>query len=140
MDSRLTIGQLAQAAGVPTSTVRYYERTGLLRPDGRTPHNYRYYDQSAVERLRFIRAAQSSGFSLSDAADLLKVRDHEGRPCDSVRQMVEKRLKHVQRQIRDLKQVQAVLREAKQACDATSATDHCALLDGLEQFASTPDR
>ena len=55
----LTIGQLAHATGVPTSTVRYYERVGLFKPDARTRSNYRSYSARAVERLRFIRAAQA---------------------------------------------------------------------------------
>ena len=56
-----TIGQLAKEGGVPTSTVRYYERIGLLHPNDRTGGNYRVYSDTALERLRFIRAAQATG-------------------------------------------------------------------------------
>ena len=56
-----TIGELARAAGVPTSTVRYYEREGIVRPAGRSGSNYRLYSQQEIERLRFIRAAQGTG-------------------------------------------------------------------------------
>jgi DNA-binding transcriptional MerR regulator len=44
MDSTYTIGQLATAADIPTSTVRYYERAGLLRPLKRAANNYRTYN------------------------------------------------------------------------------------------------
>jgi DNA-binding transcriptional MerR regulator len=57
MEIAYTISQLARAAGVPTSAVRYYERIGLLQPHGRTGGNYRLYGKEALERLRFIRAA-----------------------------------------------------------------------------------
>jgi MerR family mercuric resistance operon transcriptional regulator len=43
LKTELRIGELAQAAGVPTSTVRYYERAGILEPSGRTAANYRFY-------------------------------------------------------------------------------------------------
>jgi len=61
-----TIGALARAAEVPTTTVRYYERTGLLPPEGRSGGNYRSYSVRSLERLRFIRAAQANGFTLDD--------------------------------------------------------------------------
>ena len=61
MNDQYTIGELAKAAEVPSSTVRYYERARLLEPQGRTGGNYRYYTQESVHRLRFIRAAQAGG-------------------------------------------------------------------------------
>ena len=63
MASPYTIGQLARAAGLPTSTLRYYERAGLLEPTGRSEGNYRLYGEEALERLRFIRAAQATGLN-----------------------------------------------------------------------------
>ena len=71
----MTIGELARAANVPTSTIRFYERRGLLDPDARTQSNYRTYSARAAERLKFIRSAQATGFSLEDVADLLKLTD-----------------------------------------------------------------
>ena len=67
MAGRFSIGELAQDVGVPTSTVRFYERKGLLRPAGRTDGNHRYYDAAALARLRFIRTAHDAGFTLQDA-------------------------------------------------------------------------
>src|SRR5438876_10899472 len=69
----MTIGQLAGAAGVATSTVRFYERAGLLRADHRSAGNYREYDEQSLERLRFIRSAQAVGLSLKDVVELLKL-------------------------------------------------------------------
>jgi DNA-binding transcriptional MerR regulator len=45
---RQTIGQLAKAIGVPASTIRFYERTGLFKPDARTDSNYRLYGDLAL--------------------------------------------------------------------------------------------
>jgi len=57
MDTTYTIGQLARAAGVPTSTVRYYERIELLQPAGRTAGNYRLYGEDAL-RMTDLRHVQ----------------------------------------------------------------------------------
>ena len=66
----LAIGDLAQRAGVPTSTIRYYERRGLLPADERRSGQRRYSDQS-LRRLVFIGMLQDAGLSLDDIAGVL---------------------------------------------------------------------
>ncbi len=66
----LTIGELARRAGVPTSTVRYYERRGLLAPDARRSGQRRYHEPS-LRRLVFIGLMQDAGMSLDDIAGVL---------------------------------------------------------------------
>jgi DNA-binding transcriptional MerR regulator len=68
----LRISQLAERTGIPATTLRFYESTGLL-PAGRTPGGYRVYDDGAVERLGFITAAKKLGLPLDEIAELLKV-------------------------------------------------------------------
>lgn len=60
MNANYTIGSLARIAAVPTSTVRYYERRGLLKPQSRSAGNYRLYDEQTLRRLRFVRSAQAA--------------------------------------------------------------------------------
>lgn len=67
----MKIGALARAAGVPVSTVRFYERRRLVVPSTRTSGNYRLYAQADVERVQFIQRAKALGFSLSDIGALL---------------------------------------------------------------------
>lgn len=69
--SKITIGALAKQANVRTSTLRYYEKEGLLIPAGRTPAGYRTYNPSAIQILQFIQRAQRLGFSLADIRLLL---------------------------------------------------------------------
>ena len=67
----LTIGQVARATGVAATTLRYYEREGILTPTVRNGAGYRLYDAQAVERLQFLRSAQAVGFTLDDIRTLL---------------------------------------------------------------------
>ena len=60
---------------MPTTTVRYYERIGLVKPTARSGSNYRTYGLDSLERLRFVRTAQSAGLSLDDVAILLRLSD-----------------------------------------------------------------
>jgi DNA-binding transcriptional MerR regulator len=124
------IGELAKAAAVATSTVRYYERTGLLRPSGRTPSNYRLYTQEDVHRLRFIRAARSTGFTLDDVAELLRPA-----PCQRVQELIERRLDGVAARMRDLKHVQKVLKASLELCREHEKSGRCKVLETLSAAA-----
>lgn len=116
-NGHLTIGQAARAAGLPTSTLRYYERERLVRPARRTEAGYRLYDPVAVERLRFIRAAQAGGFLLEDIRLLLQLDGDDPGACRSeVQRLLERRLDDVKQKIDDLAQVQAVLGRALERC------------------------
>ena len=66
----LTIGDLARRAGVPTSTVRYYERRGLMAPD-EWESGQRRYCEASLRRLVFIGMLQDAGLSLDDIAGVL---------------------------------------------------------------------
>lgn len=69
--SGLRVSELAERAGVAPSTVRFYERVGLLSPARRAPNGYRQFDGSAVEELAFINRAKGIGMTLEDITDLL---------------------------------------------------------------------
>jgi DNA-binding transcriptional MerR regulator len=74
----LRIGAVARQAGVSVDTVRYYERRGLVRPEGRLSSGYRVYTAAAVARIRLARQLQGLGMTLEDVADLLRAHDAGG--------------------------------------------------------------
>ena len=127
-----TIGQLAKASEVPTSTIRSYERTGLFRPDGRSDGNYRQYSQHALERLRFIRSAQATGFSLDDVRELLKLTDSDEAPCDDIVRLTNDRLAEVRKRIRELRHVERILSKSLANCCRGNGPDLCDQVVGLK--------
>jgi DNA-binding transcriptional MerR regulator len=127
----LTIGQLSSAAGVATSTVRFYERQGLLKPDSRTASNYRTYSRASAERLKFIRAAQSSGFSLKDIREMLSLTHSESPPCDEITTLIEHRLSDVRQRLRELKRVERALSVSLKSC-CRSEPDWCNAIERLK--------
>ncbi len=136
MKPRYTIGWLAREAGVPASTVRYYERSRLLRPDGRTDGNYRIYGPEALERLRFIRAAQAIGLTLDDITTLLDFRDGRTAPCREVQTLIEERLSELNERLKQLRQVQAILHSSLRMCRKTERRGRCEVIERLKVAAS----
>jgi MerR family copper efflux transcriptional regulator len=135
----LRIGQLARGAGVAVSTVRYYERSGLIRPERRTAANYRVYGVLALERLRFIRAAKESGFTLDDIATLVALTDRKTAP-PRVQALIRQRLADLDRRIAELVEMRRVLGRSLRACRAAEKGGSCRILEDLDQAASRPVR
>ena len=120
--SLLTIGQLAERAGIARSALRYYEEQALIAPSGRTRAGYRLYDADVIDRLLFIQRAQRLGFSLADIKAMLEEmarplnakrddkRDHKRdrsnhratRPASTVLAIAERRYLDIERQLTDL--------------------------------------
>ena len=133
-----TIGQLAKTVGVPTSTIRFYERSGLFIPDGRTDGNYRQYSQEALDRLRFIRTAQGTGFSLDDIRELLSLTHSDEPPCEEVLTLTKKRLAEVRQRVKELRHVERVLAKALDECCTGHAPDLCEELSRLQGPTARP--
>jgi MerR family transcriptional regulator, mercuric resistance operon regulatory protein len=118
----LTIGELAKNAGVHVETIRYYQRRGLLREPARPLNGIRRYGTADVSRLRFIRHAQQSGFTLSEVQALLGLR---GRPaCRASRTLAAKKLEAIEEKMRILTRLRRELRAWVAACD-TNTADFC---------------
>lgn len=98
----LTIGQLARAAQVSTSMLRFYEREGLLAATARTAAGYRLYAPEAVRTLRFIHRAQRLGFSLTDIRELLAARARGGADGKSLVGIAERRFLDIERRFTEL--------------------------------------
>jgi MerR family redox-sensitive transcriptional activator SoxR len=71
----LTIGEVARLAGVATSTLRYYERRGLVVADTRVS-GQRRYSPSTVRRLVFVQMLQDAGLSLDEIQGVLDADDN----------------------------------------------------------------
>lgn len=109
----MTIGRLAEAAGVGVETVRFYQRRGLLgvpAPAGAV----RRYDAEDLRRLRFIRRAATAGFTLADIAELIRLDATEDRPRAA--QMATERLAALDEKIAELEAARTALSRLRTAC------------------------
>ncbi|GMR13547.1 MAG: Zn(2+)-responsive transcriptional regulator [Gemmatimonadota bacterium] len=132
-DPGLTIGALADAAGVGRETVRFYERKGLLADPPRTDSGYRSYPPESVERLRFIRRAQGLGFTLEEISELLALRVDEVAACGTVEARAREKLAKVAQKLTELRRMKRALERLVDACEAREPTSDCPILEELEE-------
>lgn len=117
-DKRLQIGELAEASGVSTKAIRYYEEVGVIPPAERAENGYRLYGAEDVQRLRFIRSARNLDFSLDDLKEVLALRDQGEAPCSYVAQLLEQKSVEIAERIRQLQTLQQELQQlVAQAAD-----------------------
>lgn len=123
----MRISELAAQAGVPTSTVRYYERVGLLGPPARGSSGYRDYDESAAARLLFISRARKMGLSCEQIADLLPIWDGSncGAAQERVGQLIEQKRSEIAERIEELRLFDAQLDMVRAEIGASPAPPAC---------------
>lgn len=105
----MRIGELAQETDVPTKTIRYYEEIDVLPPPERAANGYRSYGPAAVERLLFVRDARATGFSLTEIAAILSLRDQGESTCNHVLGLLEAHLKEIDTHIESLRKTRRQL-------------------------------
>ena len=119
----LTIGEVAQRAGVATSSIRYYERIGLL-PEPDREGGQRRYDVDVLGRLGFIGIAQSAGFKLREIKELIEGVDGDGLG-EQMRSLSSRKLGEVEALLERTRAMKGWLEVAKECGCATPA--ECAL-------------
>lgn len=121
------ISELAESAGVPASTVRYYERVGLMAVPARTASGYRNYDLDAAARLLFIARARRMGLSCEQIISLLPI--WAGTNCsaaqDRVGRLIEEKQAEIAERMAELEQFAAQLDTVRTALAAQSALPTC---------------
>jgi|TARA_B100000809_G_C15110512_1_gene520418 Hg(II)-responsive transcriptional regulator len=132
----LTIGKVAQQAGIGIETVRFYERSGLIRDPDRTPAGYRQYGEDAVLRLRFIKRAKEVGFSLKEIKELLSLQVNPRRSCARVQDVTDKKIREVDAKIEDLQRMRRSLAGLLRDCRNNTRTSRCPILDSLAEDKS----
>jgi len=131
----LLIGDLAKRSGFSIETLRYYDRSGIIRPRRRNLETgYRYYDESALRALAFIRRSKEAGFTLREIRRVLKAY-RRGSACCEVVPMLDKKIDAVQSQIRQLQDLLKVLTDLRSYARRTPQVTNdlgviCPILEG----------
>jgi len=115
----MTIAKLARAAEVGVETVRYYQRRGLMpvpRAGGKSA--FRHYDPSHLQTLRFIRRAQTAGFTLEEIKELLSL--DRTRDRARIRVLAGARLEALAQQAKELEESRQALQRLLGACQGSN--------------------
>ena len=127
--TELTIGRLADEAGVNVETIRYYQRRGLMPEPARPTHGHRRYADDAVRRVRFIKRAQGLGFTLGEIISLLKL--DEAHACAETRDLAAHKLQVIEDKLDGLNAMRKALAALLRQCDNGSERGTCPIIHAL---------
>jgi MerR family transcriptional regulator, mercuric resistance operon regulatory protein len=130
MPSQYTIGTLAKYVCVNVETIRYYQRSGLMKEPAKPLGGIRRYGEEHARRIRFIKEAQKLGFSLDEIRDLLKLED--GLHCREVEQIAGRKLVTVHERIAQLRRIEDMLNVLVGQCHCNTGELRCPLIAALE--------
>ena len=137
----LLIGELAREAGVKTDTVRFYERQGILPEPSRTAAGYRVYGDGELRRIRFVKRAQSLGFSLDEIRRILSLQGRGLERCRCVIDIAEATLEEIETKLEELNRFRDALKEnlpvwkREVAANRRMPEEFCALIEGSSKPA-----
>ena len=132
----LTIGEVARRAGVATSSIRYYERIGLL-PEPERVSGQRRYRAEVLGKLGFIGVAQSAGFKLAEIAELIEGVDSTRGMAAQMRTLSTRKLDEVEALLERTRAMKGWL-EVAQECGCASPAE-CALFPEPGDGAADPE-
>lgn len=125
----LRISELAMSGGVGVETVRFYQRKGLLDTPQGVARAGRHYGEQDVRRLRYVRNAQTAGFTLTEIAELIALDRTDDRP--RARAMARTRIAALDAQIAELSEARAALAKLAKDC-AKGGAGPCPILAAFD--------
>ncbi len=130
------IGELAARSGLTPDALRYYERIGLLPPPRRTPGGFRVYTAAALDRVQFIKQAQTLGLSLQEIRDLTTYTGRGGlKRCQQVHDLLHRKIADLDVRLAELREFRRTLQSYFEECERTLAERNrteCPVIEHLE--------
>lgn len=135
MQTLMTIGEAARATKLPTETIRYYEKIGLVPLPPRSTGNYRGYATQDVARLGFVRRARELGFSIDHVRELLDLAGRREHDCCRVDDLTRQHVSAIEQKIADLTILNRELNTLLSSCRGGRVAE-CRILEALVPAAA----
>lgn len=127
----MRIGELAAKAGCQVETIRFYESEHLLPEARRSASNYRLYDETHLNRLKFIRNCRLLDMPLDDIRVLLQINEHDDEGAEKAHEIVRKQLAAIDTQMKVLRTLKKELKSLQERCHGHCHGEGCGLMEGL---------
>jgi DNA-binding transcriptional MerR regulator len=127
--SKMTISHYARAAGVGVETVRFYQREGLLPIPLTQSKSYRIYNDYQLQQLRFIRCAQTAGFSLREIKQLMQLDSIKERR--QIQRITQQRLEKLTQKITELQTIATALKRVLTECYRAKPQASCPIIETM---------
>ena len=125
----MNIGDVAERAGLPAKTIRYYEDIGLITP-ARADNGYRRFSARDLHKLAFLKRARALGFSVGECRHLLALYEDQGRASADVKALAQEHLARIDAKLEELAQMRRTLAELIESCAGDHRPD-CPILADL---------
>jgi MerR family copper efflux transcriptional regulator len=125
----LSISQTAKATGLSVKAIRYYETINLIIPP-RDNNNYRYYPETLLEQLHFIKSTKDAGFNLKESKALLRLCANKNRSSADVKAIAEQKIAELQTRIEQQQTLLNKLKKITAQCHGDNKPD-CPIIDAL---------
>jgi MerR family transcriptional regulator, copper efflux regulator len=122
----LRIGNLAKRSGVNKETIRYYETLGLIPEPPRGVSGFREYPPEVVERVRFIKHAQTHGFTLKEIEEILLADKETG--AWNLKQLAARKLKQIEQRLEELGRIKTLLTTLMCQCSGEGSVSECPIM------------
>jgi MerR family mercuric resistance operon transcriptional regulator len=133
----LTVGKLAEAAGVGVETIRFYEKRGLVEQPERRGSGYRIYQPEDVTRIRFIKNAQALGFSLKEIGDLIELERDARSQCSDLQVRTDAKIRVIDQKIEELSRMRSELQRLSSSCSSDQPLSDCKLMNCMAGACQT---
>lgn len=120
----MLINELAKKTGISVHTIRFYEKSGLIkgrRKEEVKSNKYFHYDEETVEKLELIRDAKSIGFTISEIGQLMDAWYNNKMTIGQKLEVLDEKLQSIEEKIRQLKEMKKLVSAFKK----TVETDSC---------------
>ena len=128
LDRPITVGQVARRTGLTPKAIRLYESRGLLPVAERTSAGYRTYTDRDIDLLRFVRQAKTLGMRLDEVKEIIDFQQEGAQPCGMVIELVDRRLREIDKTLRDLKALRKGLAKARDTATTSSQRGQAAVV------------
>lgn len=131
----LKIGELSKQSGLAVSAIRYYEELGLIEPSFRNESKYRYYTETDVSLLNFIKKSKHLGFSLDEIKAIITERSQGKLPCHLVKDIANKKITEIEDKIYELQALKSEIKKhiiENPLPNSTEEDKICELIDEVE--------
>ncbi len=127
----MTIGLLAERAGVGVETIRFYERKGLVDQPKRPLGGVRVYPEATVERLEFVHHAQEMGFTLREIGELVNLQADPSTDCGELKSRAAEKLAEIEAKLVRLAAIRKTLRQLVEVCPGEGDLEQCSIVAAL---------
>lgn len=129
----MKIGELSKKTGLSIDTIRFYEKTGLVKGPSRTEGGFREFSKESQHTLEFISHCRSLDIPIPEIRKLMKVRSGSAKSCREANEVIDEQLRNLRSRIEELKKLEKNLAQLRSVCNQELDPKECEILKSLQK-------